>query len=603
MKNALLLSMILPSLIGLVCFILPKRHKTIASSLALLGSLLSFIFCVKIFLLRNNPYNILLERNFLLDNLSVSIALFVGFFGFLIILYSMSFMRGSDNLCKYYAYTLWTIAISIGVAVANNIIVFAVLWGMLGILLYLLIAMGREDAVAAAKKTFIIVGGADAFILLGIGIIFKLNPFIEISRMHIPLTSSLAVLSFVCIALGAFAKAGAMPLHTWIPDSAESAPTPVMAFLPAALDKLLGIYLLFRLSVNIFQVQPNSAMSIFLVIIGSITIIAAVMMALVQHNFKKLLSYHAVSQVGYMVLGIGTANPIGIAGGLFHMLNHAIYKSCLFLSGGNVEHRAGTDDLSKLGGLVKFMPLTFVIFLIASFSISGIPPFNGFVSKWMVYQGIIEMGKNGDKFWPLWLSVAMFGSALTLASFMKLIHAIFLGQQSGDKINKIKEVPLIMNIAPLVLALLCIVFGVFSVAIPLRFFIIPSISKTVIFSGAWNSSLATLFILIGLFIGLVIYLLGNLKPRRVNTFIGGESLEENTEMKPSGIEFYNSVSEIPVLAFIYRKAQEKFFDIYEQGKNLVLSVNSFLKYLHNGVLPTYCVWVLLAMIVIFLVIL
>ena len=600
MNNLFLASLIVPFIFGLVSFILPKRNKKIPSVLALIVSFLTFIICIAIFV--NKAQSINNAGILFVDNLSGFVTLFIGLFGFLIVLYSTGFMKGKENLNKYYAYVLWTISASIGVAISNNLLLFLTFWGVLGITLYLLIAMGTGNAVSSAKKAFIIIGGSDALILLGIAIIFKINPFLEISRIHIPLTSSLATLSFVCLALGAFAKAGAMPLHTWIPDSAETAPTPVMALLPASLDKLLGIYLLFRISTQIFIIQPNSAMSLFLMTIGSITIIAAVMMALVQHNFKKLLSYHAVSQVGYMVLGIGTANPIGIAGGLFHMLNNAIYKGCLFLSGGNVEHRTKTDDLSKLGGLARFMPFSFIAFLIASFSISGIPPFNGFVSKWMVYQGIIELGKNGSKLWPLWLSVAMFGSALTLASFMKLIHAIFLGQPSSKKINQTKKAPVVMNIPPLILAGLCVIFGIFAMQIPIRLFVAPSINGQLNFSGVWNSSLATVLILIGLFIGFIIYLIGSLKPREVNQFIGGEDLEKNPQMRPSGVEFYNTIKEIPLLQSLYTKAEAKLFDIYEQGKRLTFAINSFFRYLHNGVLPTYCVWILLGMIVIFLII-
>ena len=154
------------------------------------------------------------------------------------------------------------------------------------------------------------------------------------------------------------------------------------------------------------------------------------MMALVQHDLKRLLGYHAVSQVGYMVLGIGTGSPVGIAGGLFHMLNHAIYKSCLFFGGGAVEKSAGTTDLENLGGLARSMPVTFGTFLVASLAISGVPPLNGFASKWMIYQGIIESARGGGHLWVLWLVAAMFGSALTLASFMKVVHAVFLGQPS-----------------------------------------------------------------------------------------------------------------------------------------------------------------------------
>ena len=142
-----------------------------------------------------------------------------------------------------------------------------------------------------------------------------------------------------------------MPFHTWIPDAAVDAPLPFMAFLPASLEKLLGIYLLARISLDMFKLSGGSWISMLLMTIGAITILLAVMMALVQKDYKRLLSYHAVSQVGYMILGIGTCLPIGIIGGLFHMINHALYKSCLFLTGGSVEKQTGTTDLAKLGGI------------------------------------------------------------------------------------------------------------------------------------------------------------------------------------------------------------------------------------------------------------
>ena len=216
---------------------------------------------------------------------------------------------------------------------------------------------------------------------------------LSMDRISIPLVGGVAIGAYLCLAIAAFAKAGAMPFHTWIPDMSKTTPTSVTAFLPGSLDKLLGIYFLARISMNLFVM--NEAMCLVLLIIGAITIIGGVMMALVQHDMRRLLSYHAVSQAGYMVLGIGTGNPIGIAGGIFHMLNNAIYKYGLFLSAGAVEHRAKTTALDKLGGLARVMPITFVTCVIAALSISGIPPFNGFVSKWMVYQGVIEMSGSG----------------------------------------------------------------------------------------------------------------------------------------------------------------------------------------------------------------
>ena len=186
----------------------------------------------------------------------------------------------------------------------------------------------------------------------------------------LPLNSALSIFAFILLAIGALAKAGAMPFHTWIPEAAEKAPLPVMALLPASLDKLLGIYFLYRICLDFFHLYPNSGLSLLLMLVGSFTIIAAVMMALVQHDLKKLLSYHAVSQVGYMVLGIGTGIPLAMAGGIFHMLNNAIYKTSLFLGAGSVEEARKTTQLNRLGGLARVMPITFITFFIAALSIS-----------------------------------------------------------------------------------------------------------------------------------------------------------------------------------------------------------------------------------------
>ncbi|MFH1901103.1 MAG: proton-conducting transporter membrane subunit, partial [Candidatus Omnitrophota bacterium] len=307
----------------------------------------------------------LIEQLFKIDSLSLFVGIFIGIFSLLTIVYSVGFMKRVKGLIRYYLYIVLTLLASLGAVFSNNLILFMVFWGFLGLLLYLLISFGKNERTpATAKKAFIIIGGTDALMLLGLAFIWKISQTFQIDQMSISLNTHLAVLAYLCLAAGAFAKAGAMPFHTWVPDTAEDAPTPVTAFLPASLDKLLGIYFLVRISLDMFRM--NTAMNTVLMAVGSFTIVAAVMMALIQHDLKRLLGYHAVSQVGYMVLGIGTGNPIGIAGGLFHMLNHAIYKSCLFFSCGSVEKKAGTTDLGKLGGLAKAMPITFVTFLIAS---------------------------------------------------------------------------------------------------------------------------------------------------------------------------------------------------------------------------------------------
>ncbi len=543
---------------------------------------------------------------FRVDILSGFVSAAIGVFFVLTCLYSLKFMRGKPHLLTYYLCLILTALAAIGAVLANNLVLLLALWGFLGITLYILIGMGQGDARSVAKKTLVIVGGSDALMILGIAIIYSLTGTFDMDKIRIPHCPGSwgPMLAYVCLAVGCFAKAGAMPFHSWIPDCATSAPIPVVAYLPASLDKLLGIYLLARISLDMFVL--TGGMQLMLMVVGAFTVLAAVSMALVQHNVKRLLGYHAVSQVGYMVLGIGTGNPIGIAGALFHMLNHAVYKSCLFFSAGNVEYRAQTSELEDLGGLAKVMPVTYLTFMVAAFSISGIPPFNGFVSKWLIYQGIISRVVGSPTKPQMLLTAAcliaaLFGSALTLASFMKLLHAIFLGQRlSSLESRSIKEVPPAMWVPVVVLALICIIFGIFAFGLPLKYLILPYVyqlagAETAALNGKWLPIAATLLVLCGLFIGYLVFAMSGSrgKVRRDAAYIGGENEVPHDQM-PTGVDFYRTIEEMGFMRKMYALAAGKYFDIYEQGKNF-LSLSRFLQYLHNGVLPSYLVWILLGM--------
>lgn len=537
-----------------------------------------------------------------LDNLSAFILLAAGLFGFLITIYSFRFMAGKPRLKEYYACFLFTLGSAYGVLLSSHLLLLLVFWGILGITLYLLIGVAGPRAANAAKKTFIIVGGSDAFLLLGIVIIWVLSGSWDVGQVSLRLSGGLAIGAFCSLLIAALAKAGAMPFHTWLPDMSEEAPVPVAAFLPASLDKLIGIYLLARICLNFFNL--TSGANLLMMIIGAVTIVAAVMMALIQHDAKRLLGYHAVSQAGYMVLGLGTGNPIGIAGGLFHMLNNAIYKQGLFLATGAVEYKKGTTDLDKLGGLARFMPFTFGAFLVAALAISGVPPLNGFFSKWMVYQGLIEMGRSGEglgaRLWVVWLLAAMFGSALTLASFMKLLYAIFLGRGEDNISRKKDEVDWRMWVPMVVLGLLCILLGVFAYGIAIKGLLIgavPGLESASGWIGWWKPGLATGLILLGLFIGWIIYKIGNLKGLREDiSYIGGEkTLPEANRV--TGVEFYNTIKEISLFKNIYRKADHKYFDIYDQGQRIIFFITGKLRLFHNGVLPVYLSWCLIGVII------
>ncbi|MFA4990969.1 MAG: proton-conducting transporter membrane subunit [Candidatus Omnitrophota bacterium] len=585
-----LLQPILVSIIaGLFILVLPKTFRKMTEGFSLVTSLYLLAASIRIFL--KAP----IEADFLyVDSLSRFIALGIGFFGALVTLYSTRSMSSYKDVSSYYACVIWTIGISLLASVSNNVILLIAAWGFLGLLLYTLINVSGARSAAISKKTLIIVAGSDGFMILGFALLWRITGSLSLSGIRVEIDNPLSFWAFLFIAIGAFAKAGAMPFHSWIPDTAKEAPITVTAFLPASLDKLLGIYLLARLVMNVFVLDNFSRA--LLMIIGVITIMAGAMAALVQNDFKKLLSFCAISQVGYIVLGIGTGSVIGLAGGLFHMVNHAIYKSCLFLSCGNVEYRANDSDLDRLGGFAKMMPLSFMTALTAFFAMSGIPPFNGFFSKWMIYQALVEKGSEGGVLWIFCLVAAMFGSGLAVAASVKLINGVFLGPR---KHGLAREVPWQMWLPVVILAVLCIVFGVFAYIVPLRYLIIPVLPGGLAFIGAWPSIKAALFLLTGLGAGVLICFMGNFKGVRESPpYIGGEEISD--EMRLSGTEFYNTVKEHGMLRGIYKKAETGFFDIYEQGKNITLGFGRFFQYLHNGVLPTYLVWALLGMMGLFL---
>ena len=540
---------------------------------------------------------------FHIDALASSVGICIIFFTVITFIYSWGFSPKNGSKVLFNFYILLTLVSALMTVLVNHLILLLVFWGLTGVFLFLLIGYGtKERTSSTAKKAFIVIGGTDAFMILGVALIGQLSGSFEMNQIKLHFDQPQATLAFFCLLVGVLAKVGAIPLHSWLVDTAEDAPTQVTAFLPASVDKLLGIYLLARMGLNLFVMTP--LIYTVLLVIGSVTIVVAGMMMLVQQDFKRLLGYCAVSQVGYILLGIGSGHPIGIAGGLFHMINHAIYKSCLFFAGGAVEQRAKTTNIERLGGMAKTMPVIFVCFLVAALSVSGVPPLNGFASKWMVYQGIIEAGRDGGATWVLWLVVAMFGSAVTLAGMMKLVHAIFMGQPAPDRQDLEKQgetTPWTISLPPVLLTTLCLLFGIWAYALPLKYLIFPVFEQEIFFPGIWQPTLSTVLILVGLGMGLILYFFARLTTtmRETDVFIGGESLDAVSGLRVSGSAFYNTVQELPGLQSFYNLAQRKIFDPYELGSKITFATHRLLGALHSGVLSSYLAWCLLGMGVLF----
>ncbi len=612
--SMLCIPVFLPLMVGFVLLFLPNRISSVFRALTLIISIIAFVLAISIFTSggSNTTWSVLkldgLELILMLSvtKLGAFMLLFAMGFGVLITLYSLRSRAAGDekrNSNIYYGAILLTIGGSAGILLSNNLLFLLIFWEIVTVSLYLLITTGGRESNFAATKSFAMIGASDAALMLGVMMVWAFSGTFVISDISLVTTSAIPIIAFLLLMVAAITKAGALPLHTWLPTSGEFAPASVMALLPAAVDKLLGIYLLVVIVREMFIIQ-SAVLSTVLAIIGAATVIIAVMIAMVQHNLKKLLSYHAISQVGYMVLGIATGTSVGIAGGVFHMLNHSIYKCCLFLCGGAVEQAAGTPELDKLGGLGKKMPITFVTCLIAALSISGIPPFNGFVSKWMVYQGVIQMDPaqtgTAANLWPIWLVAAMFGSALTLASFVKLIHSIFLSRLPDD-LKGVKEVSPFQTVPMAILALLCVFFGIFY-HVPLKVFIFPALDVAPELS-VWGAGLASILIAVGIGIGVLIWLVGKMsdKIRIVPTWTCGE-VQDNDQMIIPGTHFYKTVSSMDGLKQLYTGQEKGLFDLYDQGGRCGLSLTGFLRWLHSGILPMYLTWITVGLLIVMFVV-
>jgi len=559
----ILLMIIIPAVISLLILLISKKDRFIKDILAFIAVSANFIISILLFkdvILLNFNWikigNFQLNLSFRLYHFSAFILASVAFFALLTVIYSISFMRNKNNLKIFYSFMLLTLGFVNGAVLSNNLILMLFFWEALLIFMFVLILTGGQKSIKTAIKGFVLVGIGDLCMILGIAIAgYKAKTFMmDGISLNIDFLTGFA---FILLLIGALSKAGAMPFHSWIPDAAIDAPLPFMAFLPASLEKLLGIYFLTRVSMDFFKVLPDSSLSYIIMTTGAATIILAVMMALIQKDYKRLLSYHAISQVGYMILGIGTALPIGIIGGLFHMINHTIYKSCLFLTGGAVEKQTGTTDLEKLGGLGKFMPVTFTCFIISALSISGVPPFNGFFSKELIYDAALESGL-------IFYLIAALGSFFTAASFLKLGHAVYMGKNENN--YKIKEAPVPMLFSIIILAVLCISFGIFNY-LPLRNLIQPILGENI--KGHDYSGMPENIILVMATIFVTVFALINHLASYLQT--------------KKGVKALDHIHHAPILNKIYDWAEKKYFDPYDILINMINFISKILWYIDRAI--------------------
>ncbi len=390
-----------------------------------------------------------------LDSLTVLFLVTVNLIAFSATVYSIAYMERYTAKDKFYCLFLLMVAGMNGVIITGDMFNLFVFLEIASVASYALVAFGVEtEELEAAFKYIVLSCVATVFILLGIALLYSCTSSLNMADISIHLSGAglNRVTAFIGILflVGFGLKAALVPFHAWLPDAHPSAPAPISAMLSGVLIKALGIYAILRVFFSVLGADPYYLT--ILMVLGTLSMLVGVFLAIGQWDFKRLLAYHSISQIGYVILGVSLGTPLGILGGLFHLFNHSIFKSLLFFNSGAVVYSTGTRDLRKMGGLHKRMPVTAITSMIASVSIAGIPLFNGFWSKLVIILACIKASHPVYAFWAAIVSI------LTLASFTKVQRYAFFGEEKkGAKL--IKEVPLSMKIAMISLALICTVGG------------------------------------------------------------------------------------------------------------------------------------------------
>lgn len=461
-----------------------------------------------------------IDLGIMLDPISVMMLVVITTVSSMVHLYSLGYMHGEVGFQRYYAFlSLFTFSM-LGLAVATNIFQMYIFWELVGVSSYLLIGFyyTRQSAVAASKKAFIVTRFADLGFLLGILLLSyytKTFDFATLTSGEVSLVGTTAGKTFLGISVASWAmilvfmggagKSAMFPLHIWLPDAMEG-PTPVSALIHAATMVVAGVFLVARLF-PIYVTTPE--VLTFITAIGAVTALYAAVVACVQTDIKRVLAFSTISQIAFMIVALGVTTEmnghgaLGYMASMFHLFTHAMFKALLFLGAGAIIHAVHSNEMSEMGGLRKYMPVTHITFLIACLAIAGIPPFSGFFSK----DEILAAAFEKSAFWGVWMSLV---AGLTAFYMFRLYFNIFWGKEAHHE-HTPHEAPKTMSI-PLVFLAVVTCFAGF---IPFGHFVTASgLSYTIHLNWAVAGTSICIAI-IGIALATWLYMKPNDKPARM----------------------------------------------------------------------------------------
>lgn len=605
MDTNLALVLLLTPLLGFLLNVFFGKNlgKSLSGIIGTLSVVVSFVTSIYFFLQINQTItinlfdwitisNLNINFGLLIDQLSLIWLLFVTGIGSLIHLYSISYMHDDENTHKFFAYLNLFIFFMITLVMGSNLLVMFIGWEGVGLCSYLLIGFWHKNQEYndAAKKAFIMNRIGDLGLLIGIFILGILFSTIDFMTLKTTIASS-SNLNMYWIGIAAFAlfigacgKSAQIPLYTWLPD-AMAGPTPVSALIHAATMVTAGIYMISRMNF-IFDLAPEVLNII--AIVGAITSLVAATIGLVQNDIKKVLAYSTVSQLGLMFLALGLgAYEVAI----FHVITHAFFKACLFLGSGSVIHALhGEQDMRKMGGLKKVMPITYITMLVSSLAISGIPLFSGFFSK----DEILLVAFHHSI--PLWV-VASIASIMTAFYMFRLMFLTFSNTFRGTEKQKnhLHESPALITFPLIILAILATLGGLISIPEHswLNEYLIPILPKLATAEHHLDITAYTLMIiaviggLAGIVVALVKYKKQNTIPLEKSQLSGMTKIVYNTYYVD---DFYTAIIVRPLngLSKFFRDYIETGISFLVLGLGKITNELSFYgRKLHNGSIGFY----------------
>jgi proton-translocating NADH-quinone oxidoreductase chain N len=427
-----------------------KRLVEILTNITLIAGFINVSYILLSYLIKNDP-NIITT-----DIFSLLMIFIIYLVGLAITFFSSNYgIENETNPVSYYSLILIGVSAMSSIVITQDIFSLYVFVEALSIVSFALITSNNsEKSIEASIKYFFLTFPASVLIIFGISILLLNNPNLDFITIKDTSSKMLSIIGLSIIIVGFLIKSGIVPFHFWTPDVYQGSYSPISAFLAGIITKTGGIYAIVKIASLITNSSLNYYLSKILLLSGLLSVIIGAFLAMVQKDFKRILAYSSISQMGYIILAAATFTPLGIIAALFHIINHATFKTVLFLNSACVEKQTQTTSIDELKGLEHKMPVTSWTSIIAMMATAGIPPLSGFWSKLLV---IVALWKSGNTFYAV---TALIASILTLAYFVNLQKKVFFGKLP-EKFDTLKEAKTQLLIPVVVISAIIIFSGLF----------------------------------------------------------------------------------------------------------------------------------------------